>query len=132
MTATPSKLSGLGRRKTAVARVRLTAQAQSKQVNGVLLEQYFPTVYLRTLAVRPLEVTSQAGTFGIEAKIAGGGKHAQAEALSLGIARALLASDPRFHKQLREAKLLTRDPRAKERKKPGLKRARRAPQFSKR
>lgn len=82
--------------------------------------------------LKPLLVTSQDDVFGFEVKVLGGGKHAQADATRLGIARALLKDNPDRKKQLKEAELLTRDPREKERKKPGLKRARRAPQFSKR
>lgn len=130
--AEKSQLYGLGRRKTAVARVWLTANVEARQINGQPFAAYFPTVAMQQRATQPLTVTSQNEKYGFEVKVAGGGKHGQADAVRLGIARALLGIDDGWRKQLRTAGLLTRDPRAKERKKPGLKRARRAPQFSKR
>lgn len=123
---------GLGRRKTAVATVRLMPNPEQKQINGVAFEVYFPTASMQQRVMQPLKVTSQETKFGFEVHVSGGGKHGQADAVRLGIARALLIVDESWRKQLRAADLLTRDPRAKERKKPGLKRARRAPQFSKR
>lgn len=123
---------GLGRRKTAVARVWLTATVEARQINGQAFTAYFPTLAMQQRALQPLAITSQDQKYGFEAKVAGGGKHGQADAVRLGMARALLSIDEGWRKQLRSAGLLTRDPRAKERKKPGLKRARRAPQFSKR
>lgn len=123
---------GLGRRKTAIARVWLTVKAEERVVNGKPFADYFPTVAMQHRALLPLAVTSQDQKYGFAAKVMGGGKNGQADAVRLGIARALLAIDEGWRKQLRSAGLLTRDPRAKERKKPGLKRARRAPQFSKR
>lgn len=123
---------GLGRRKTATARVQLTAETQDRTVNGQAIAAYFPTISMRQRVLQPLLTTSQEGKYGFRATVTGGGKHGQADAVRLGIARALLTIDEGWRKQLRAAGLLTRDPRAKERKKPGLKRARRAPQFSKR
>lgn len=123
---------GLGRRKTAVAQVRLTATPAERTVNGVPFEEYFPTSAMRDVALRPLVVASLEDTHGFTMKVHGGGKPSQATAASLGIARALLSVDEAQRKQLRASGLLTRDPRAKERKKPGLRGARRAPQFSKR
>ncbi|MGH9856768.1 MAG: 30S ribosomal protein S9 [Acidobacteriota bacterium] len=125
-------LRGLGRRKTAVAQVVLTSAPDKRMINEVTVEEYFPTIALRNVALRPLTVTSQEDTFGLAAKISGGGKASQAEALTLALARALITTDSGFRKQLKKAGYLTRDPRMKERKKPGLRRARRARQFSKR
>jgi small subunit ribosomal protein S9 len=130
--ATDTKLHGLGRRKTAIAQVLLTDKPGEQSVNGKPFAEYFPTVAQQEAANEPLRLTSQDETFGFKAKITGGGKEAQSGALKLAIARALLVSDEGFRKQLKDTGTLTRDPRAKERKKPGLKRARRAPQFSKR
>lgn len=132
MADAKSKIYGLGRRKTAIARVWLTSKVEAREVNGQAFTAYFPTLSMQQRALQPLAVTSQDAKYGFEAKVAGGGKNGQADAVRLGIARALLAIDEGWRKQLRSAGLLTRDPRAKERKKPGLKRARRAPQFSKR
>jgi small subunit ribosomal protein S9 len=101
-------------------------------VNKQPLTEYFPTVALRDAATGPLTLTSQQDALQLSARVTGGGKHAQADAVKLGAARALVKLNPAWRKQLKDAGMLTRDPRAKERKKPGLKRARRAPQFSKR
>lgn len=101
-------------------------------MNGQPFAAYFPTVAMQHRVLQPLAITSQDQKYGFEVTVQGGGKHGQADAVRLGIARALLTIDDNWRKQLRTAGLLTRDPRAKERKKPGLKRARRAPQFSKR
>ncbi|MEK7557389.1 MAG: 30S ribosomal protein S9 [Patescibacteria group bacterium] len=127
-----SQLYGLGRRKTAIAKVVLVPDAEERTVNGQPFLNYFPTISMQQRALLPLNVTSQEAKFGFQVKVVGGGKHGQADAVRLGIARALLKVDEGWRKQLRASGLLTRDPRAKERKKPGLKRARRAPQFSKR
>lgn len=123
---------GLGRRKTAVARVRLTTTPDIRVVNGIPFTEYFPTAAMQQAATEALRTTSQDSVFGFTVKISGGGKHSQAGAVKLGIARALLSADIGWRKQLKHTGVLTRDPRAKERKKFGLKRARRAPQFSKR
>lgn len=106
--------------------------AAENKVNGVALDTYFPAVAMRTAALMPLVLTSQQDEWGIEAKVTGGGKQAQAEAVKLAIARALLEVNVNWRTQLKVAGMLTRDARVKERKKCGLKRARRAPQFSKR
>ena len=127
-----TKPYGLGRRKTAVAQVILTEKGSERTVNSLPLETYFPTVAMHGAVTRPLEVTSQNDEYGFSIKVHGGGKHSQAQAAMLAVARALLKVDEGFQKQLKHAGLLSRDPRMKERKKPGLKRARRAPQFSKR
>lgn len=125
------KLHGLGRRKSAVVRVALLKDVEQRQVNELKVESYFTPV-LQKVALGALEITSQLEIFGFKARAHGGGKRAQAEALRLGIARALVKADDAYKKQLKAAGFLTRDARVKERKKPGLKRARRAPQFSKR
>lgn len=123
---------GLGRRKTAVAQVTLIAGQKDHFVNGIKLNEYFPTIEMQQAAQLPLRLTSQYEAYGIKAKVFGGGKRSQADAVKLGSARALLTIDAGWRKQLKEAETLTRDPRMKERKKYGLKGARRAPQFSKR
>ncbi|MBI1833864.1 MAG: 30S ribosomal protein S9 [Candidatus Andersenbacteria bacterium] len=123
---------GLGRRKEAVAQVQLSTTPKERTVNGIAFTTYFPTEAMQNAVIRPLKTTSQDDVFGFGLRIYGGGKNSQADAASLAIARAILTSDEGYRKALRAAGLLTRDPRAKERKKPGLKRARRAPQFSKR
>lgn len=132
MATAQSKLHGLGRRKSAIAQVNLVPDVATRVVNGSPFEAYFPTVGMQAAALAALAVTSQTDQWGFQAKLRGGGKLGQADALKLALARALVAAEPGFHKQLRDAGLLTRDARVKERKKPGLKRARRAPQFSKR
>lgn len=123
---------GLGRRKTSVARVRLIPDFKQFLVNGKPLEEYIDTTHWGLEALRPLEVTGTKERFGIKARVNGGGKRGQAGSLSLGIARALVAADPSFHAPLKAAGLLTRDSRMVERKKYGLRKARRSPQFSKR
>lgn len=122
---------GLGRRKTSVAHVLLQKDDKEIKVNGIDIKDYFtPLMVVRALL--PLELTSQKDVYGVKIKVMGGGKQAQTEAVSLGVARALLKINEEWRKQLKAAGMLTRDPRSRERKKPGLKRARRAPQFSKR
>lgn len=123
---------GLGRRKTSVARVLLIEDKASRTINGIALDAYFSSESMRIVTLKPLVTTSQDSEYGLKVKVSGGGKQSQAEAVSLGIARALLGIDEGFRKQLKTAGLLRRDSRKKERKKPGLKGARRAPQFSKR
>lgn len=125
-------IHGLGRRKTSIARVLLTEEKDSQTINGITLDAYFPSESMRIITLKPLVMTSQNSEYGLKVKVSGGGKQSQAEAVSLGIARALLSVDEGFRKQLKTAGLLRRDSRKKERKKPGLKGARRAPQFSKR
>jgi small subunit ribosomal protein S9 len=122
---------GLGRRKTSVANVLLNKDSKKVTVNGIDISKYL-TPLMSTRALLPLTLTSQSDVYGVKIKVSGGGKQAQAEAISLGIARALLKINEEWRKQLKAAGMLTRDPRSRERKKPGLKRARRAPQFSKR
>lgn len=134
MTKTTKKdayLEAVGRRKTATARVRLTpAKKTSYTVNGRDFESYFPTAALRKTIMSAL--TKGGGEYAVTAKVLGGGIPAQAESIRLGIARCLVKNDEGMRKDLKALGYLKRDPRKKERKKPGLKAARRAPQWSKR
>jgi small subunit ribosomal protein S9 len=122
----------VGRRKTAVAQILLSGGDGTITINKLPFEKYFMVDYLRQIARQPLASVGLEKAVGIRAKIQGGGIHAQAEALRHAITRAVVAMDPDTRRQLKKLGFLTRDPRVKERKKPGLKRARRAPQFSKR
>lgn len=123
----------VGKRKTALARVRIYPKGKGLvTVNNKSMEEYFPLVTASGVITSPLKVTGLRKEFDISAKIVGGGVNAQAEALRHGIARALLIYDNSLRTTLKKAGFLTRDARIKERKKPGLHRARRAPQFSKR
>ena len=123
---------GTGRRKTAVARVRLFPGSGRFMVNGRPADQYFPLRSLQTIIEQPLRVTGNMGKFDVLAKVEGGGITGQAGAVRHGLSRALLKVDQVLRPSLKKEGLLTRDPRMKERKKYGLKGARRAPQFSKR
>jgi len=124
---------GTGRRKTAVARVRLFPGSGDFVVNGKGLAEYFGArEFFAKELVRPLELTGNAGSFNVSAKVRGGGMSGQVSAVRHGIARALLDLNAELRPTLKKAGLLTRDPRMKERKKPGLKRARKAPQYTKR
>jgi small subunit ribosomal protein S9 len=123
---------GTGRRKEAVARVRLYQGTGSIMINGRPYLEVFTRPAHQIKARQPLEVADAAGKFDIYAKIAGGGISAWADSLAHGTARALVVYDETLRKPLRAAGLLTRDPRVKERKKVGLKRARKAPQYTKR
>ena len=125
---------GSGRRKEATARVRLYTgrEGSSFVVNDKPLEDYFTRGVDQSQVNKPLKVTGTEGRFDITIKVSGGGVTGQAGAVQLGVARALLKADPEYRKVLRQHGLLTRDPRAKERKKAGLKRARKAPQYTKR
>ncbi|MBF8438046.1 30S ribosomal protein S9 [Halanaerobiaceae bacterium Z-7014] len=123
---------GTGRRKTATARVRLMPGNGDMIVNGTDIEDYFHRKSLIQDIQSPLEVTKQLGSLDLVASVNGGGLSGQAGAVRHGIARALLEVDQEFRKPLKKAGYLTRDSRMKERKKPGLKKARKAPQFSKR
>ncbi|QHS24578.1 30S ribosomal protein S9 [Virgibacillus sp. MSP4-1] len=123
---------GTGRRKSSVARVRLVPGTGKVVVNKRDAEDYFPYETLRRILNQPLEVTETKGSYDVLANVDGGGFTGQAGAIRLGIARALLEADPEYRSALKRAGLLTRDAREKERKKYGLKAARRAPQFSKR
>jgi small subunit ribosomal protein S9 len=121
-----------GRRKQAVARVRLRDGEARIVVNGRPLEDYFPSATQRMVVTEPLRITEMVERYGIDATIDGGGVSGQAGALRLGIARALIELDPDLRPSLKRAGLLTRDARKKESKKYGLKKARKAPQYSKR
>lgn len=129
---TPQFYQGTGRRKTSVARVRLVAGDGEVVVNGRSLEEHFGNAVSLPELLMPFRVTNTEGRFNAMVKVEGGGSQGQAGAIRHGIARALLEADPESRLPLRQAGLLTRDPRMKERKKYGLKAARRAPQFSKR
>lgn len=123
---------GTGRRKSSVARVRLVPGTGRVVVNKRDAEDYFPYETLRVILKQPLAVTETEGTYDVLVSVNGGGYTGQAGAVRHGIARALLEADPEYRTPLKRAGLLTRDARMKERKKYGLKGARRAPQFSKR
>jgi small subunit ribosomal protein S9 len=124
---------GVGRRKTSVARVRLYPGNGQITVNGKSATEYFGgrAVYQADLGL-PMQVTGTSERFDVRAKVVGGGVSGQVGAIRHGIARALARSDDELRPTLKSDKLLTRDPRAKERKKVGLKRARKAPQYTKR
>jgi small subunit ribosomal protein S9 len=123
---------GTGRRKEAVARVRLYAGSGTIEVNGRPYLDIFTRLTHQNRVREPLEVAEAAAKFDVRAKIKGGGVSAWADALAHGTSRALVAFDEALRPPLRKAGLLTRDPRVKERKTPGLKRARKAPQYTKR
>ena len=129
---TPPLVQSTGRRKRAVARVRIRSGEGKIVINGRKIEDYFPSPTHRSLATEALQVTDTAGVYDVEATMHGGGLTGQAGALRLGIARALESLDGDCREKLKRASLLTRDPRKKESKKYGLKKARKAPQFSKR
>jgi small subunit ribosomal protein S9 len=131
--STPAFYWGTGRRKTAVARVRLLPGEGEIVVNGRTPEVHFGGTFSDSELRLPFRVTGTEGRFNVLVKVEGGGMTGQAGAVRLGIARALLQVDPEANRlPLRQAGLLTRDPRMKERKKFGLKRARKAPQYTKR
>ena len=123
---------GTGKRKNAIAQVRLYPEGDEVVVNGRSLEQALPWVTWQMAALEPLLVTDTLGKFTVVAKLQGGGTSAWGDALRHGISRALLVFDPELRQVLRNHGMLTRDSRIKERKKYGLKRARRAPQYTKR
>jgi small subunit ribosomal protein S9 len=127
-----SQFWGTGRRKTSVARVKLAPGTGNIQVNHRPFEQYFPSEALRAEVRQPLVFTENEGKFDIIVNARGGGIHSQAGAARLGISRALILFDPELRPRLRQSDFLTRDPRAKERKKYGQKGARKRFQFSKR
>ena len=123
---------GLGRRKSAVARVRLYPGDGTVVVNGKQLTDVITRDSSRQDMLRPLAVTDTLSRFNVQAMVKGGGVEGWAGAIRFGIARALVAADESYRRPLRQHQLLTRDARVKERKKPGLKRARKAPQYTKR
>jgi len=125
--------SAIGRRKAASAQVRLFTRGEREfSVNNKDLKKYFVVSFLQDVAKSPLGLLNIADKFGVQVKVIGGGINAQAEAIRHGISRALVEFNPNFRKKLKKAGYLTRDPRKKERKKFGLKKARRAPQWQKR
>ena len=124
--------NGTGRRKNAVARVRLIPGDGVLVINGKSPSEYFGRRDLETIVTQPLRVTDTIGRFVASIKVQGGGVAGQAGAVCHGIARALCVADENLREPLKRAGLLTRDPREKERKKYGLKRARKAPQYTKR
>ncbi len=126
------QFQGTGRRKNAIARVRVVPGEGKLVVNNKTLAEYFGKKTLEMIIKQPLELTNTLGQYDVIAKVEGGGSTGQAGAMRLGIARALIKADPNLRSALKKAGFLTRDPRMKERKKYGLKKARRAPQYSKR
>lgn len=123
---------GTGRRKCSVARVRLTEGNGKITVNGQDIQDYFERAVLQTIVRQPLVATGTEGKYDVFVNVQGGGFSGQAGAVRHGLARALVDADEEFRPVLKKAGYLTRDPRMKERKKYGLKKARKAPQFSKR
>ena len=123
---------GTGRRKESIARVRLVAGKGEITVNGKSLDEYFGTEILKVIVNQPFAVTNTVGKYDVIVKVTGGGYTGQAGAIRHGISRALLEANAEYRPALKQNGFLTRDPRMKERKKYGLKKARKAPQFSKR
>ena len=123
---------GTGRRKESIARVRLMAGKGEITVNGKKLDEYFGSDILKVIVNQPLTVTNTVGKYDVVVKVVGGGFTGQAGAIRHGISRALLEANGEFRPILKANGFLTRDPRMKERKKYGMKKARKAPQFSKR
>ena len=121
-----------GRRKSSIARVRLYPGSGEMSLNGRPLEDYFPHAALRQRVMEPLRAVEVEGQYDVVAKLEGGGTTGQSDALRLGIARALVEVDSEFRPTLKKGGMLTRDARRVERKKYGLRKARRAPQFTKR
>ncbi len=138
VAAKPAKLSGdarflaTGKRKSSVARVVLTSGSGDIQVNRRTLEEYFPRSYLQSVVTQPLVQTGYEGNVNVRVRVHGGGISGQASAVRHGIARALSEADPELRLELKKRGMLTRDARVKERRKAGLKKARKKPQFSKR
>ena len=130
--AADARYQATGKRKTAIARVVLKPGSGVYTINGKSLEEYFPRERLQTQARQPLDATGNLSRMDVVARIHGGGVAAQAGALRHGIARALVDAEPTLRSELKRRGYLTRDPREKERKKAGLKKARKRPQFSKR
>jgi small subunit ribosomal protein S9 len=130
--AADARYRATGKRKSAVARVILKPGSGAYTVNGRELDRFFPRLRLQKMARQPLETAGYETRMDVVAKIHGGGVSSQATALRHGIARALVEADPALRAELKRRGFLTRDPRVKERKKAGLKKARKRPQFSKR
>lgn len=127
----PSLAQATGRRKTSVARVRLLEGTGSYVINGRSLDEFFPQAY-RLRVQEPFEVVDLAGRYDVHVNVSGGGLTGQSDAIRLGIARALVELDPELRQTIKKAGMLRRDDRKVERKKYGLRKARRAPQFTKR
>ncbi len=132
MTTTEKPVQTVGRRKEAIVRVRLVPGTGQFKLNGRTLEEYFPNKVHQQLIKEPFVTLEKADQYDVLASLRGGGITGQAGALRLGIARALIEIEPDDRPPLKKAGFLTRDPRVKERKKYGLKKARKAPQYSKR
>ncbi|HLK45344.1 MAG TPA: 30S ribosomal protein S9 [Acidimicrobiales bacterium] len=130
--ATPAQYLGTGKRKTSVARVILRPGDGGTWVNGKTLDEYFPRMVHRMLALSPLKTAGLDGQYDLRVRVHGGGPSGQAGAVRHGIARALVEVNPELRVPLKRAGFLTRDARQVERKKAGLHKARKAPQFSKR
>jgi small subunit ribosomal protein S9 len=130
--ATPAQYLGTGKRKTSVARVILRPGTGATWVNGKTIEEYFPRPVHRMLATAPLKTAGLEGQYDLRVRLHGGGPSGQAGAMRHGIARALVEVNPDLRASLKRAGFLTRDARVVERKKAGLHKARKAPQFSKR
>jgi small subunit ribosomal protein S9 len=133
--ATTSKnryIEAIGRRKTAIARVRLSSGDGKFVVNGMEPKKYFALPRLAITALSPLTELKIVDGYDVSAKVSGGGIHAQADAIRMGVARAIMEKNPEWKKLLRVSGFLTRDSRMVERKKPGLRKARRRPQWAKR
>src|SRR6476469_4308068 len=130
--AEPAQYQGTGKRKTSVARVILRPGDGATWFNGKTIETYFPRLAHRELALAPLKIAGVEGTFDVRVRVHGGGPSGQAGAVRHGIARALVDADPELRVPLKRAGFLSRDARLVERKKDGLHKARKAPQFSKR
>jgi small subunit ribosomal protein S9 len=131
-SAQPEQYHGLGRRKSSVARVLLRPGEGRWTINGRTLEDYFPRAVLRQSIVLPFSATETQDRYDVKVAVRGGGQRGQADAVRLGLARALLKVDEEYRPRLRGQALLTRDPREVERKKPGRPKARKRFQFSKR
>ena len=128
-----AQIWGTGRRKKAIARVRLIPTGKGEiVVNGLSIDEYFPLETMKIIIRQPLELVGATKKYDIAVNVYGGGLSGQAGAIRHGIARALAIHEEKFRPELKKAGFLTRDPRMKERKKYGLKKARKAPQFSKR
>jgi small subunit ribosomal protein S9 len=130
--STAAQYQGTGKRKTSIARVILRPGDGSTWINGRTIEEYFPRATHRTALMAPLKVAGAEGTYDLRVRVEGGGPTGQAEAIRHGLARALVEADPELRTVLKREGFLTRDARIVERKKAGLHKARKAPQFSKR
>jgi len=130
--AAGARYSATGKRKSSVARVILMPGSGEFRLNGHPLERYFPRMTHQVIVKQPLEAAGYVGRIDVVARIHGGGTSGQADAVRHGIAKALIEADPALRGELKRRQLLTRDPRVKERRKAGLKKARKRPQFSKR